>query len=57
MSAKDTAPARLRREAEELRETAIDMMEHACLLISKSLEIDRAAAKKDRAVSGEGNRP
>jgi hypothetical protein len=31
----------LRREAEQLRETATDLMEHAALLISKSVEFEK----------------
>ena len=36
---------RLRREARELRETAVDLMEHAAVLITKSLEIDKEIEK------------
>jgi hypothetical protein len=35
----------LRREANELCETAIDLMEHAALLISRSIELDKHIAK------------
>jgi|HubBroStandDraft_1064217.scaffolds.fasta_scaffold336918_1 hypothetical protein len=31
----------LRREAEKLRETATDLMEHAALLITKSVELEK----------------
>lgn len=31
----------LRREAEKLRETAVDLMEHAALLIAQSVELEK----------------
>jgi hypothetical protein len=34
----------LRREAEKLRETATDLMEHAALLIMKSVELEKLIA-------------
>jgi hypothetical protein len=40
---------RLRREAAELRETATDLMEHAALLITKSVEIDKLIGKSAKA--------
>jgi hypothetical protein len=36
-----TTSEQLRREAEKLRETATDLMEHAALLISKSAEFEK----------------
>ena len=43
---------RLRREAEELREAAIDLMEHAALLIKKSGELDKQIAKNGKSNEG-----
>ncbi len=37
----------LRREAEKLRETATDLMEHAALLITKSVELEKVIAGRD----------
>jgi hypothetical protein len=41
----------LRREAEKLRETAVDLMEHAALLIAQSAELEKRilARKKPKA--------
>jgi hypothetical protein len=44
----ESAAKRLRRESQELRETAIDMMEHAALLISKSVELDKLIVKGEQ---------
>jgi hypothetical protein len=55
MALKDTPAERLLREAKELREAAIDLMEHAILLMSKSLKIDNEIAKKNQRSSGDGN--
>lgn len=49
MDDNENVSKRLRREAEELRETAVDMMEHAALLISKSIELDKQIAKNAKA--------
>jgi hypothetical protein len=38
----------LRREAENLRETAADLMEHAALLITKSVELEKVIAGRDK---------
>jgi hypothetical protein len=54
MALKDTPAERLLHEAKELREAAIDLMEHAILLMSKSLEIDNEI-KKNQRLSGDGN--
>jgi len=43
---------RLRRESEELRETAVDLMEHAALLIAKSVELDQQIIKNQKATQG-----
>jgi hypothetical protein len=37
----------LRREAEELRETAVDLMEHAALLLAKSSDLERRILVRD----------
>jgi hypothetical protein len=49
MTEKETSCERLCREAAELRETAVDMMEHAALLIAKSVELEKKIARLDRA--------
>jgi hypothetical protein len=51
MPEKESLPERLLREAIELRETAVDMMEHAALLITKSIEIDEELAKREKDAS------
>jgi hypothetical protein len=38
----------IRREAEALRETATDLMEHAALLITKSVELEKLIAGRDK---------
>jgi hypothetical protein len=38
----------IRREAEKLRETAIDLMDHAVLLIGKSVELEKRILDRDR---------
>ena len=38
----------IRREAEKLRETAVDLMEHAALLIEKSADLERRILARDR---------
>jgi hypothetical protein len=43
-----STPEQLRREAEELRETAVDLMEHAALLIAKSAELERRIIARDK---------
>jgi hypothetical protein len=45
---KETASEQLRREAQKLRETAIELMEHATLLISKSNELETKIQKRDK---------
>lgn len=37
----------IRREAEELRETAVDLMEHAALLIAKSVDLEKRILARD----------
>jgi hypothetical protein len=43
---------RLRREAEELRNAANDLKEHAARLIAKSVELDKQIAKNSKATPG-----
>jgi hypothetical protein len=43
-----SASEQLRRESQELRDVAVDLMEHAALLINKSVELDIQIAKRDR---------
>jgi predicted HTH domain antitoxin len=38
---------KLRREAEKLRETAIDLMEHAALVIAQSVELEKRILEQD----------
>jgi hypothetical protein len=38
----------IRREAEKLRETAVDLMEHAALRIEKSADLERRILARDR---------
>jgi hypothetical protein len=38
----------LRHEAEKLRDTATDLMEHAALLIAKSIELEKFIAGRDK---------
>ncbi|HEY4904246.1 MAG TPA: hypothetical protein VIH89_12290 [Candidatus Sulfotelmatobacter sp.] len=38
----------LRREAEKLREAAVDLMDHAALLITKSVELERRILDRDK---------
>jgi hypothetical protein len=45
---KESTSKRLRREAEELRETAVDLMEHAALLINKSIEVDKQIERNNK---------
>jgi hypothetical protein len=52
MADNDEVSKRLRREAEELRETAGNLMKHAALLISKSVELDKQIAKNSKANQG-----
>ncbi len=52
MDDNENVSKRLRREAEELRVTAIDMMEHASLLIAKSVELDKQIARNQKATPG-----
>jgi hypothetical protein len=49
MQAGDISREQLLIESRKLRETAVDMMEHAALLITKSLEIDKHTAKQSQA--------
>jgi hypothetical protein len=44
----ETASDKLRRESQELRETALDMIEHAALLIAKSVQIDKHVVKSEK---------
>lgn len=44
----ESVSKRLRRESEELRRAAVDLMEHASLLIEKSMQIDNEIAKHDK---------
>ena len=37
----------LRLEAEKLRETAIDLMDHAAILIAKSVELEKRVSERD----------
>jgi len=37
----------LRLEAEKLRETAIDLMNHAAILIAKSVELEKRVSERD----------
>ena len=39
----------IRREAEKLRETAIDLMDHAALLIAKSVELEKRILNRDNS--------
>jgi hypothetical protein len=43
---------KLRREAEQLRETAVALMEHATQLISKSLELDKQIERNAKSTQG-----
>jgi hypothetical protein len=45
----DSVSERLRREARELRETAVELMEHASLLITKSVELDKQITKNEKS--------
>jgi len=45
----------LRREAEKLRETATDLLEHAALLIAKSVELERRIMARD--IPKKGGKP
>jgi predicted HTH domain antitoxin len=38
----------LRREAEKLREAAVDLMDHAALLLTKSVELERRILDRDK---------
>jgi hypothetical protein len=38
----------LRREAEKLRETAVDLMEHASLLIERSADLERRILAREK---------
>lgn len=49
MDYNESVSKRLRREAAELRETAIDLMEHAMLLISKSIELEKQIERNAKA--------
>jgi hypothetical protein len=42
----------LRREAEKLRETAVDLMDHAGLLIAQSVELEKRILARDKAKPG-----
>lgn len=41
----ESVSERLQRESQQLRDAAIDLMEHAALLITKSVEIDKQIVK------------
>jgi hypothetical protein len=45
----DGASERLRRESEELRKIAADLMEHAAKLIAKSVALDKQILKNEKA--------
>jgi len=49
---KESISDRLHREAAELRETALDLMEHASLLITKSGELHKEITKHEKAQQG-----
>jgi hypothetical protein len=51
MTGQENASERLRVEAQNLRQTALDLMEQAALLISKSAELDKQI-EKNKAVQG-----
>jgi hypothetical protein len=51
MIANESDCERLLRESKGLREIAVDLIEHATLLINKSVEIDRHIAKAKRRQS------
>jgi hypothetical protein len=38
----------IRREAEKLRETAIDLMDHAAMLITKSVQLEKRILDRDK---------
>jgi len=38
----------IRREAEKLRETAVDLMEHAALLINKSADLEKLIQARNK---------
>jgi hypothetical protein len=52
MADAESTSDKLRREAEALRQTALDLMEHAALLITKSGELDKQIAKNNKAREG-----
>jgi hypothetical protein len=47
-----TTSEQLRREAEKLRETAVDLMDHAALLITQSVELEKRILARDKAKPG-----
>jgi hypothetical protein len=47
MSDKPTSE-QIRREAEKLRKTAVDLMEHAALLIEKSPDLEKRILARDK---------
>ena len=49
MQDNESASERLRRESEELRKIAADLMEHAARLIAKSVELDKRIARNEKA--------
>ena len=54
MEPQHVSPDQLLIESKKLRETAIDMMEHAALLITKSIEIDEhTSTQRSRAEEGQ----
>jgi hypothetical protein len=52
MADEESKSEELRREAQKLRETAIDLMEHAALLITKSVDLDKQIAKNTKKEQG-----
>jgi hypothetical protein len=43
----NSSSAQLRQEAEKLRETDVDLIEHAALLISKSADLEKRILARD----------
>jgi hypothetical protein len=52
MAEKESTSEQLRREAQKLRETAIDLMEYAARLINKSIDLDNEIAKNAKKTQG-----
>jgi len=46
---REPTPEQLRKDAARLRETADQLMEHAAMLISRSIELEKRIPQRDRA--------